>query len=437
MGKSAMNREKWAWASYDFANSTFSTSVLSVIFSVYFVRSIVPAEGALIFGHRIPGESLWGYLVSLTMLIVLVAAPGLGARADRQGRKRAALVAWATMGALATMAMFWAAPGRIVFSSVVSLIAILGFEMSLVFYNAFLNDVSSEDERGAVSGLGFALGYVGGGLCLAINLVMLAKPQLFHLANSDGTLPVRASVFLAGAWWLAFSLPAFFLLKDKPAAPPSANAPHSFSQLWQTILDLRGRRDMAWFLASYLIFNDGIQTILLMASIFGAKALGMSASALAGCFLVIQFVAFIGALVAGKVADAYNHKIVVVVTLAAFFGVSVWGAMIQRTWEFWILGVVVGLVMGGAQAASRSLFSLLVPAEKNGEFYGLFSVVGKAASLMGPFVFGLASQAYGIRSAVVVVSVFFLVGGAMLLMVDEKRGRAAALALGPAGNPVR
>ena len=327
--------------------------------------------------------------------------------------------------------------GVALFSSLVSLIAILGFEMSLVFYNAFLNDLSAEDERGTVSGLGFALGYVGGGLCLGLNLIMLARPQLFHLANGDGTLPVRASVFLAGAWWLAFSVPAFVLLKDNPARPHATAAPHPFSQLRQTILDLRGRRDMAWFLASYLIFNDGIQTILLMASIFGAKALGMSASALAGCFLVIQFVAFIGALIAGKVADAFNHKIVVVVTLAAFFGVSVWGAMIQQTWEFWILGVVVGLVMGGAQAASRSLFSLLVPAEKSGEFYGLFSVVGKAASLMGPFVFGLASQAYGIRAAVVVVSVFFLVGGAMLLMVDEKRGRAAALALGPAGHPVR
>lgn len=417
----------WAWASYDFANSAFATSVLTVVFSVYFARVVVAEPGVRLFGMTVPGESLWAYLVSATMAATLIVAPAWGARADRMGTKRRALALCALAGASATMLLFFATPGRVAYAAALAFLAIFAYEMALVFYNAFLNDIGPEGMRGRLSGIGFALGYVGGGLCLALNLAMLSHPAAFGLATVDGTLPARASVLIAGAWWLVFSLPAFLLLRDRPPVARAAGPnPGTFQGLADAIREARRRPDLGRFLLAYLIYDDGVQTVLLMASIFGAKALGMSAAQIAACYLMIQFVAFIGALLAGRFADAVGHKKVVAATLAVFLAAVVWGAFIRTPGEFWVLGVVVGLVMGGVQAASRSLYSLLIPAEKAGELFALFSVVGKAASLAGPFVFGLAAQFLGLRPAVAVIGVFFVAGGALLFSVDERRGREAA-----------
>ena len=432
----------FAWASYDFANHAFATSVLSVIFNVYFVRSLVPAEGARWFGMTIPGESLWGYLISAVMAVVLVLSPALGALSDRYALKRVSLALCAALGVGATLALFFARPGHLGYACVLAFTANLGYQLSLVFYNAFLNDLGTNETKGRVSGLGFAFGYVGGGLCLALNLAMLSRPQFFHLASTDPTLPVRASILVAGCWWLIFSLPTVLLVKDElvpvdrltPAAFFRASG-EALVQLKHTIRDTIIRPDLGRFLVSFLIYNDGIQTVILMASVFGAQALGMATSDLAACYLLIQFVAFCGAMVAGTMADRAGHKVVIMGTLAVFLVCVFWAAVIRRPAEFWTLGVLIGLVMGGAQAASRSLYSLLVPPQKAGEFFALFSIVGKAASLLGPFVFGVAAQAFGIRPAVASLGLFFLVGAAILVKVNERRGRALALA--ETGNPIR
>ncbi len=427
MQKSRLTREMWAWASYDFANSAFATSVLTVVFNVYFARAVVPAEGVRLFGILIPGESLWGYLISATMAATLLLAPPAGAYADRTSRKRPLLVITAVLGALATLMLFFATPGRVLFSSAWAFIAILGFEMSLVFYNAFLNDLGTEDERGFLSGLGFAVGYIGGGLCLALNIWMLSNHALFHLDGADTSLAPRACVLVAGAWWLLFSIPMMLWVKDKPAVQhAAAKARGTLRVLKDAVAQARRRPDLGRFLVAYLIFNDGVQTVLLMASIFGAKELGMSAAAIAACYLMIQFVAFVGAMVAGRLADTLGHKKIVGFTVAMFLVAVIWGAVMRHQGEFWALGVLVGLVMGGNQAASRSLYSLLIPEEKAGELFALFSVVGKASSLGGPFVFGLTSQFWGLRPAVAVIGVFFIIGGWILYPVNEARGRAAA-----------
>lgn len=399
---------------YDFANSAFSTSVMSVIFSVYFAQKVVPATFA------IPGESLWGYMVSGVMAIVLFLSPALGALADHKEKKRAFLFWFTLVGSVCTMQLFNVHPGDVWTGFAFIFAALLCFEMTQVFYNAFLKEIAIDEQAGRVSGLGFALGYIGGGLCLALGLFFIAATNVSHSALSDPTLPVRLAVLAAGIWWLFFSIPTFLWVKDdqKNSGPPV----HSwFRQLAVTVKDIMKNPPLARFTLAYLIYNDGIQTILIMAAIFGASELGMKQSQLALCYLLIQFVAFCGAMICGRLADAWSHKKVVVCTLVIYALVTMWGVVMKSPREFWIMGVIVGLVLGGSQAASRSLYSILIPKERAGEFFAVYAVVGKASSLIGPFLFAVVRQMFGLRAAVGSLLVFFIVGGALLLTVREER----------------
>lgn len=434
------------WVMYDWANSAFSTTVMSVIFAVYFAKTLVPAEGARIFGLAIPGESLWGYMVSLTMVLVILLAPGLGALADHRRAKGRFLRQWTIVGALSTAALFWAAPGRLWLGFWLIFLALLSFELTQVFYNAFLNEVGEEKVAGEISGLGFAWGYIGGGLCLALNMWMIARPEVFHLNRfGDITLPVRLSVTVAGVWWLLFSIPTFLWVQDKerpdgglpvddrsPKVNPFKMAMAAAEQILFTVKDVLRMKDVGRFLLAYLIFNDGIQTVLIMASIFGAKALGMTTPQLALCFLLIQFVAFFGAKFFGPLADRWSHRNVVLTTIAVYAAVVAWALFMKSPAEFWVMGVIIGFVLGASQSAARSLFAVMIPPQRSGEFFALYSVVGKAASLMGPVTFGVAAQLWGLRAGVGSLLLFFLAGGGMLFSVNELRGRAQAGPRSPA-----
>jgi UMF1 family MFS transporter len=346
------------------------------------------------------------------MVGVLLLSPTLGAWADRTGNKNHQLTFWVLIGSIATMTFFWVTPGRI---------STLSYEMSLVFYNAFLKEICVDEEAGTMSGLGFALGYIGGGLCLGLNIIMIFKPAWLGIRAGEPLFLERLGFFVVGVWWLLFSLPHIFWVKDRKRDMGSNGKPLTDEKLLESLKQLFRERNVRNFLLSYLIYNDGIQTILIMASIFGAQALGMSPVQLGFCFLLIQFVAFWGALVCGKWADRWSHKNVVLLTLAVYGAVVLWGVFMKTTIEFWLLGIVVGLILGGSQAASRSLFSLLVPAARSGESFALFSVVGKASSLVGPFMFGLINQVAGLRAAVGSLLIFFVVGGALLFFVKEKK----------------
>jgi UMF1 family MFS transporter len=350
------------------------------------------------------------------MLVVVVLAPILGAYADKSGHKKGLLIFWTLLGGLSTMALFHAVPGKLIGALFFTFLAILSFEMSLVFYNSFLTDISDEKTVGRISGYGFALGYIGGGLCLLINLGMILKGPTFFPAN-DATFFIRASVLFAGLWWLVFSLPLFLSPSSVIAKNKTQSSKTSIQQLKETLTDIWNNKNFRWFLLAFLFYDDGVQTIILMASIFGAKVLGMPSQQLALCYLLIQFVAFGGAFAMGKLADSWGHKKVILMTLSVFSGVVVWAFFMRTTTEFWFLGVLVGLTLGGIQAASRSLFSLFVPADRSGEFFSLFSIVGKASSLMGPFVLGVIAQWYGFRWGVLSLLVFFILGGGLLLRV--------------------
>ena len=415
------NRAVVGWAMYDFANSAFATVVVSVVFSVYFARTVVPEGGAAIGGLRIPGESLWAYLVSGVMLVVILLSPALGARADRGGSAKSALGGWALLGVLGTVALFTVTPGRVGWACFVVFVAFLGYEMSLVFYNAMLNSISSPSDRGRASGWGFAFGYAGGGLCLALALLLLFRPASLGLP-SDGDLPVRATALVVAAWWAAFSLPTFLWV---PAPAPLAASPTARRPVFALWREVWSRPAARRFLVAYFLYNDGVQTVLLMAAIFGAKELGMSTAELALCFLLIQFVALPGAAVFGRLADGWGHKKAVMLALAVFCAVTAWGVAMRRPAEFWGLGVAVGFVLGGSQSASRSLFAGLIPAGKAGEFFAFYAVVGKAAALLGPFAFGVASHAWGLRAGVASLLLFFVPGMILLRRVPDEAGRDA------------
>lgn len=410
-----MNKPKIGWIFYDAANSAFATSILSVLFGVYLSTMLVPPEGFAVGPFRIPGESLWGYVVSASMALVLFLSPPLGIRADRRGAHAVFLKLWAGAGILSTGMLFTAKPGRVWWSILWTLAAVTSFEMSLVFYNALLNYVSTPQEKGWVSGLGFAAGYIGGGLCLALNLAVMMNPEAFR-GTADPTFPYRVNFLIVAAWWLVFSLPSFFWIRERA---PLSRSPTRVP--WREILSsFRENPNVGRFLLAFLFYNDGIQTVIVMAAVFGAKEIGLSAGKLALCFLMIQFVAFFGALVFGRFADRWGHKKAVLISLGFFILVTAWGVVMKSEKEFWILGAVVGLVLGGSQSASRSLYANLISPEKSGELFAFYSVVGKAAALIGPFVFAVVSQAANLRAAVASLAVFFVVGMALLTRVKEE-----------------
>ncbi len=418
--KKSLSRAAWGWALYDFASSAYTTTIQAVLFSVYFVRVLIPEEGARVFGFTIPGASLWAYLNTVVTATVILIAPFLGAWADRTLGKRKQLIIWSTVGSIATFFFLGATPGRVAYGLLVFFIATLGYELSLVFYNAFLTEVSTKKEAGFVSGFGFSLGYIGGGLCLLLNIFMISRPSFFGVAEVDSTWVYRVAFATVGVWWWIFSWPAFLWVRDSLRNDRLLERNGSIvREFVESIRMLRRDNNAFQFVIAYLFYNDGIQTVLMMAAVVGAQALGMPAQELGLCYLAIQFVAFIGAIVFGRLADHWSHRKVILLTLAVYVLAVLWAVFMKSSREFWVLGLVIGLILGGSQAASRSLFTLFVPDDRSGAFFGVFSVVGKASSLFGPLLFGIVNQMAGLRVAVASLLVFFVVGGMILWGVRE------------------
>ena len=418
--KSYLSREVVAYALNDFANSAFATTILSVVFNVYFVR-VICAGGVPVFGSVVPGESFWGYVLAVSTLLVFVLAPVLGAAADHSGQKKEYLGLFTALGCVGTSLLFFCKGGNYWSAAGFFVLANVGFNGSTVFYNAILPEISTPENVGRVSGFGWALGYIGGGLLLAINLAMIQKPGWFGLPSFD-QLPVRASLLSVGVWWAVFSVPFFLWVRER--AIPKPGAVHQalaagFRNALATLRELRRHREVFKFLLANLVYNDGIETVIVMASVFGAQALGMGQGELIACFLMIQAVAFLGAMAFGHLADHIGHKLSIQITLAIYLVVCVWGAFVHTKAEFWIMGAIIGVILGGSQAASRSFLSLIIPPGDSAQFFGFFALAGKLATAVGPLFFGLVSQFYSIRAAVAGLAVFFVVGMILLAQVRE------------------
>ncbi len=423
-------RQAWfGWCMYDWANSAFATVIMAAVFPVYFA-SIVPEDGASIslfgFSRTIPALALWGYIIASSMLLVALLAPYLGAVGDRTGSRRRLLTAFTLSGAVATTLLSLAGSGDYLLAAGLFILANFGFASGNVFYNAFLPALASgQREMDALSARGFATGYIGGGLALAAIFAMIQWPGVFGFADRGAA--TRAGFVLTGAWWALFAIPAFVFLRE--SALPRRPAPliKGLRGYVRTFAEIRRYRDLTVFLIAFLCYNDGIQTIIVVSSIFGRQELGMSQTAILGCFLMIQFIAMPGTLIFDRLAGKISAKRAVILSLFLFIGVTIFAFFMQHPWQFWVLAALVAVIFGGSQALSRSLYGALVPQGKNAEFFGFYAISSKFSSIFGPLTFGLVTDLTGsARHSILALTAFFIAGIILLWNVDVSRGRALA-----------
>jgi UMF1 family MFS transporter len=428
----ALRKARFGWCMYDWANSAFATVILAAVLPVYFV-SLVPKQGVTLplVGGPLTATALWSYAVAGSMALVALAAPGLGALADRGRRRRQWLIILCCTGSAATCLLALAGPGRYLLAAGLFLLANACFATGNIFYNAFLPALAKGHDMDRLSARGFALGYVGGGLMLLCSFLLIRYHDLLGLASPPEA--TRLAFFLTGLWWLLFAIPTFMYLRED-LIPAPATRPAALSGItawWKVWKELRKYPDLLRFLFAYLFFNDGIQTIIAVAAIFGRDELGLSSTTILGCFLMIQFVAMPGSLLFGRIAERGDAKNAILLSLVCFMAVTFYAYRMQYAWQFWVMGLAVALVLGGSQAISRSLYGSLLPVGKNAEFFSFYAVSGKFAAILGPFSFGVLAQLTGSnRLAILGLGLFFLAGIALLLFVNVDRGRRAALEAG-------
>lgn len=388
---------------------------MAVIFNVYFAT--VVARDA-----PIRGLTLWTFLISGSTLLSGILSPYLGALADIRKTRKRWLAGCAGAGAVSTAALFFSGPQTLVLTSAFFVIASVCFTVSLTFYHSFLNDLSTDRTIGSVSGFGWAIGYVGGGLCLALNLAMIQKPVWFGLPEGDSA--VRATFLVVGLWWLVFTLPFIFWIKEQrdAAGPPRAGR-EALRRVMDSIRAARKyNKNIFVFLAAYFLYNDVIETVIVVAGIFAAAELGMPESERIACFLMIQFVAFFGAVAFGRLADRWTQRKALLASLALWAGILLWTTTMTTRAEFWIAGFLISIVLGGSQAVSRSLFGRLVPAGQEAQFFGFWGLSGKISAATGPLIFGIVHEWTGqIRRAILSLLVLLIAGMALLAFVKESR----------------
>jgi MFS transporter, UMF1 family len=439
----AGRRERTGWYFYDWANSAFATTVLTVFLGPFLTSVTKVAAGCELgaddctarvhpLGISVAAGSFYPYVVSLSVFLTVFVLPVMGAIADRTPRKKLLLAVTAFIAAAATMAFAFVTGDRYLLGGLLFLIANISGGASIVVYNSFLPQLAGPDDRDKVSSRGWALGYLGGGLLLAFNLV--AVTILSIDGNDQRTLDIaRWCIVSAGVWWALFTLIPLAWLRERPGASADATRGNvlvdGFRQLGHTIKNLRAYPLTLFFLLAYLIYNDGIQTVIALASQYGTEELDLGQSTLIITILLVQFLAFGGALLLGWMATRIGARKTVLVSLALWLLVVIAAYWLPagEPLPFMLLGVAIGLVLGGSQALSRSLYSQLIPAGKEGEYYGFYEISDKGTSWLGPLLFGLVFQLTdSYRFGIVSLIIFFLVGGVLLAMVPIRRAITAA-----------
>ena len=403
------HRPELAWALYDWANSAFATVVLAGFFPL-FLRDYWAAGQP---GARI--TLALGTANALASLLIVGLAPALGAIADQGAWKKRFLATGAALGIAATLALYCLSAGQWVAALGLFVTATVGWMAANIFYDALLLDVTAPARYERVSALGFALGYLGGGLLFAACVLLTLRPAWFGLA--DAPAAVRLSFLLTGLWWLAFSLPLLRHVRERrrhPPRPPWATARAGFTQLARTLRHLRGERAVWWFLLAYWLYIDGVDTVIRMAVDYG-RALGFDSGGLVLALLLTQFVGFPAALAFGRLGAAWGARRGILLGLAAYGGITLWAARMAAAWEFYALAVAVGLVQGGVQALSRSLYARLIPADKAAEFFGFYNVLGKFAAILGPLLVGWVGLLAGSPRLGILSLLLLFGGGAWLL----------------------
>lgn len=435
LGRLGLDRpELRAWAMYDWAVSSVQTTIMVAVFPVYFAniaKSDLPESRAT---QAIATAN------TIVAIVLAVLSPVLGAVSDYVAAKKRMLAASMVVGAAAVAGMFFVQQGDYRLALVLFVISLIGATASTVFYDALLPHIAAEHEIDRVSSAGYAVGYIGGGLLLALNLAWILKPAWFglpsgpSLSSAERTLPTRLALLSVAVWWVVFSIPLFRRVPEPPRTrePDELEGGNAlitpFVRVSETFRALRGYKQAFLMLLAFMIYNDGIQTIQKMAATYG-KELGIADTVLIASILIVQFVGFPFAFLFGAIADRIGTKATIFIGLVVYAGISVLGFYMRTAGHFMLLAAMVATVQGGTQALSRSLFASLIPSHKSGEFFGFYSVFEKFASIFGPLLFWITIATTGnSRNAILSVILFFAVGALVLSRVRVREGQAAAKA---------
>ena len=410
-----------SWCLYDWANSAFNTLVVTFVYSTYFAATFATDPG-----H---GTALWSRGISISAVAIALLAPLAGALADRGDRRRY-LIGCTLTCCVMTAALTFVGPSQAnaaVVALTIFVIANVAFELGLVFYNAFLPSLVSENRIGRVSGYGWALGYAGGLVCLALALPFAtADPPPLGVSTADG-FNVRVTNLLVAGWFLLFSLPVFMLVRDDDVRSSRIDVKRAFADLKRTVTRLREYREIVRFLVARLVYNDGLITIFAFGGIYAAGTFGFEISEVIVFGIVLNVVAGVGALIFGFVDDWIGAKRTIAISLVFLAAATILAAAAPTRFWFWVSGCLIGFFLGPNQSASRSLMGRFVPKEHESEFFGFFAFSGKATAFMGPLLLGILSELFSQRIGVLSVLLFFVVGGVLLFRVDERAGiRAGA-----------
>ena len=407
-----------SWCMYDWANSAFATTIMA---------AVLPTFYSTVAGKDLAGNQAtvyWGYTTSIALLIVAVISPILGAIADYSGIKKRLLTGFAMLGIFFTALLYFVSTGDWLMASIFFIVGNIGFSGANVFYDSLLPHVARRDEIDQVSTKGYALGYLGGGLLLAVDLAMIMFPEVFGFRDAE--IATRVSFVTVAIWWAVFSIPLLRQVKEPPASGDKASGVNpiagGFRRLGNTFREMRRYRELMKFIVAFWLYNDGIGTIIKMATIYGAE-IGIGTTDLIGALLLTQFIGIPFSFLFGRLARKLGTKRSIFLALAVYTLISIGGYFMAEAWHFWVLACMVGLVQGGSQALSRSLFGAMVPKSKTAEFFGFYSVSAKMAGIAGPFLFAVVGQLAGSSRLSIVSLVVFFIGGALLLSrVDEKEG---------------
>ena len=411
-----MKKSVWAWALIDWGNSAFATTVMAGFFPIFF--KTYWAAGM----DEVQSTYLLGVGNSLASLVFAMIAPLVGAWADIRARKKLFLGGFTVLGSLCSLGLAAISSGEASVAIAVYALASVGFAGSSMFCDALLMDIAEEKDFDWISGVGYATGYLGGGVLFAVNVAMTLKPEFFGLSSAAEA--VKISFLSVGAWWLLFTFPALIYIREKSVSArktyPDA-LKNSLSSLSQTLKECLNNHNLALFFISYFLYIDGVNTTIKMAVDYGLS-IGFESKDLITALLIVQFVGFPAAVLFGWLGEKWDAKKSILLGLLVYVGTTIWATQMRSPAEFYGLAMMIGLVQGGVQALSRSFFARLTPQDKTAEYFGLFNMVGKFSTVLGPWAVGATAVLTGSsRLSLLAILAFFFIGGAGLIFVKERQ----------------
>ena len=417
-------RETFSWAMYDWANSAFATTIMAAVLPIYYAS----VAGADLPGNR--ATVYWGYTTALALFLIAIASPILGAVADYMGAKKRFMALFVALGVVATSMLYFVERGQWLLASLIFIAANIGFSGANIFYDSLLPHIAGDDEIDQLSATGYALGYLGGGILLVVNILWILSPHTFGIP--DTTTASRLAMFSVAVWWALFSIPLFRYVAEPPRRISATDVLGAnpvvagFRRLRETFSEIRRYRQVLIFLLAFWLYNDGIGTIIKMATIYGTEV-GIGQTALIGALILTQFVGIPFAFAFGGLAKRIGAKSCLYLALAVYTLIAIGGYFLSQAWQFWVLAFAVATVQGGAQALSRSLYGSMVPRAQSSEFFGFMRISDKFAGILGPLLFALVGQWTGSSRLSIVALIVFFIGGMLLLtQVDVEEGRRVA-----------